>query len=74
MVGCAVPKPRLSSNGSLPSLGSAPAMVGSTCPFTVNTAVVVATEVVLGTSGEAEKTSMVGTGKNRRARLLEMEL
>lgn len=63
IVGCAVPEPRVSSNGSLPSLGSAPAAVVSACTFTVDTAVVVTTEVVLGMDGDTEKSSMVGTGK-----------
>lgn len=66
IVGCAVTEPRPSSNGSLPSLGSAPAMVGSTCPFTLNTAVVVTSEVALGNDGEAEKPSMAGTTEERR--------
>lgn len=73
IVGCAVPEPRLSSNGSLPSLGSAPATVVSACAFRVDAAVVVTTEVVLGMEGEMEKSSMVGTGKKRRLRLLELQ-
>lgn len=60
-VGSAVPGPRLSSNGSLPSLGSAPAAVVSPGTFTVDAAVVVTTEVVLGIDGETGKSSMVGT-------------
>lgn len=64
-VGCSVTEPRLSSKGSLPSLGSAPAAVVTACPLAVDTAVVVATEVVLGTDGEMEKSSMAGTGKER---------
>ena len=63
-VGSALPEPRLSSNGSLPSLGSAPATVVSPCPFTVDTAVVV-TAVVLGTDDETEKSSPVGTKAGR---------
>lgn len=63
-VGCSVTEPRLSSKGSLPSLGSAPATVVTACPLAVDTAVV-ATEVVLGTDGETEKSSMAGTGKER---------
>lgn len=59
-VGSAVPVPRLSSNGSLPSLGSAPATVTSTGPFAVDT-VVVTKEVVLGIDDETEKSSVVGT-------------
>lgn len=61
-VGSAVPEPRLSSNGSLPSLGSAPATVVSPCPLAVDTAVVVTNEVVLGMDDETERSSMVGTG------------
>lgn len=61
-VGSAVPGLRLSSNGSLPSLGSAPPIVTvSPCPFTADAVVVVTTEVVLGMDGETEKSSMVGT-------------
>lgn len=78
--GRAVPEPRLSSNGSLPSLGSAPAMVESAGPFAVPAAAaVLRAAVVLGIGGETEKSSMVGTGRGkkrkekRRARLLEPE-
>lgn len=62
--GRAVPEPRLSSNGSLPSLGSAPAMVESAGPFAVPAAVLRAA-VVLGIGGETEKSSMVGTGRRK---------
>lgn len=62
-VGSAVPVPRLSSNGSLPSLGSAPATVVSPCPFTVDAPVVVTNVVVFGMDDETEKSSMVGTRK-----------
>lgn len=60
-VGSAVLEPRLSSNGSLPSLGSAPATVVSLRPFTVDTATVVRTVVVLGMVDETEESSVVGT-------------
>jgi len=60
-VGSAVPEPRLSSKGSLPSLGSAPATVVSPCPFTEG-AVVVNTVVVFGMDEEMETSSTVGTG------------
>lgn len=60
-VGSAVTEPRLSSNGSLPSLGSAPATVVSPCPFTADTVVVLTTMVVFGMDDETEKSSMVGT-------------
>lgn len=74
--GRAVPEPRLPSNGSLPSLGSAPAMVESAGPFAVGG--VLRAAVVLGIGGETEKSSMVGTGKKKRkekrtARLSEPE-
>lgn len=71
--GRAVPEPRLSSNGSLPSLGSAPAMVESAGPFEVPAAAVLRATVVLGIGGETVKSSMVGTGKKSRARLLQPE-
>lgn len=61
-VGSAVPIPRLSSNGSLPSLGSAPpATVVSPCPFTVDAPVVVTNVVVFGMDDDTEKSSIVGT-------------
>lgn len=72
-VGSTVPEPRVSSNGSLPSLGSAPAAVVSPCPFTVDTAVVVMSVAVLGTDDETEKSSIVGTGARERVKLLELE-
>lgn len=68
-----MPEPRLSSNGSLPSLGSAPAIVESAGPFAVPTAAVLRGAVVLGIGGETEKSSMVGTGKKGRVSLLELE-
>lgn len=70
-VGCAVPGPRRSSNGSLPSLGSAPAMVGSAGPLAVPAAAVLRAVVVLGIGGETENSSMVGTGIKEREELLE---
>ena len=71
--GRTVPEPRASSNGSLPSLGSAPAMVEPGGPFAVPAPAVLRAAVVLGIGGETEKSSMVGTGKRRRARLFELE-
>lgn len=70
-VGSTVPKPRVSSNGSLPSLGSAPGTVVSPCPFMVDTAVVVMSVAVLGPGDETEKSSIVGTGVRERVKLLE---
>lgn len=72
-VGSAVLEPRGSSNGSLPSLGSAPATVVSPCPFMVDTTVVVMTVAVLGTDDEMEKSSIVGTRVRERVKLLELE-
>lgn len=66
IVGSAVLEPRLSSNGSLPSLGSAPATVVSPRPFTVDTAVVVVIVVVLGMADETEASSVVGTRDRER--------
>ena len=65
-VGSAVTEPRLFSNGSLPSLGSAPATVVSPCPFTVDIVVVVTAMVVFGRDDETEKSSMVGTGAREK--------
>lgn len=61
-VGSAIVDPRLSSNGSLPSRGSAPATVVSACPFTVDMVVVVKFGVVFVMDDETEKSSMVGPG------------
>lgn len=68
IVGSAVLKPRLSSNGSLPSLGSAPATVVSPRPFTVDAAVVVVIVVVLGMADETEASSVVGTREREGGR------
>lgn len=66
-VGSTVPDPRVSSNGSRPSLGSAPERVVSTCPFKVDTVVVTAV-AVLAVEGEAEKSSIAGTRVRERER------
>lgn len=60
-VGSAVLDPRLSSNGSLPSLGSAPATVVSAGTFAMGAAVVVKAAVVFGMDDDTEKSSVVGT-------------
>jgi len=64
-VGSAVAGPPLSSNGSLPSRGSAPAAVESPCPLAVDAAVAATNAVVLGAGGEAERPSPVGAGEGK---------